>query len=308
MPPVIITLDSATRVFGARATAVRAVDGISLEIGPGVTAVVGPNGAGKTTLLGLILGFLRPSSGSVAIDGRPPRRWIREHGAASLPERFRLPDAWTVRASLAALARLEGHPEPEAGARVDAVLDRLGLEDYADRRVGTLSRGLNQRVGLAQALLADRDLVVLDEPTEGLDPLWRVRFREIVAGLSAAGRTVLVASHELPEVERIADRVVVLREGRVQEVVDLATEAEGPVVYRLHVRADDDALQDAFPGFRRDAEAVLVTVSDARELSDRLAALLARGATVRVVAPAGAGLEDRVRRDAADAGGEEGPG
>ncbi|MBW3552851.1 MAG: ABC transporter ATP-binding protein [Gemmatimonadetes bacterium] len=303
----MIQLDGVTRVYGTRAAPVRAVDGISLEIGPGVTAVVGPNGAGKTTLLGLILGFLRPGEGSVTLGGRAPRRWIRKNGAAYLPERFVLPPEWTVGPALRGLARLEGFGLDEAASRVAATLDRLGLAEHENRAIGTLSRGMNQRLGLAQALLADRELIVLDEPTEGLDPLWRVRLREIVADLRAAGRTVLLASHELPEIERVADRVVVLRNGRIQEIVELAANAAGPVAYRLDVTADDDALRDAFPDARRDGDAVVVTVSDARELSDRLAALLARGATLRAVRPAGAELEERVRR-AGGAEADPGPG
>lgn len=292
----MIALDNLTRTYGARATTVRAVDGISLEIGAGVTAVVGPNGAGKTTLLGLILGFLRPTDGSVRIAGRAPRRWIRAHGAAYLPERFQLPPEWPVDAALRSLARLDGLGSDDAATRVPATLDQLGLAEYRHRPIGTLSRGLNQRVGLAQALLADRELVVLDEPTEGLDPLWRVRFREIVAALRDAGRTVLLASHELPEVERVADRAVVLRDGGVQEVVELAGAGTGPLRYRLDVAADDVALAAAFPAAERTDAGVVVAVADARELSDRLAALIERGGTVRAVIPEGARLEERVRR------------
>ncbi|HUG40337.1 MAG TPA: ABC transporter ATP-binding protein [Longimicrobiales bacterium] len=295
----MIQLENLTRVYGTRAAPVRAVDGISLGIDPGVTAVVGPNGAGKTTLLGLILGFLRPTAGTVTLAGRPPRRWIRRHGAAYLPERFRLPAEWTVAGALRALARLDGLGPDAAGPRVRDTLERLGLTDYEGRALGTLSRGLNQRLGLAQALLAGRDLVVLDEPTEGLDPLWRVRFREIVSELREAGRTVLLASHELPEVERIADRVVLLRDGRVQEVVGLAAIGAGPVRYRLDVDAPDAALREAFPGAEPGPDGIIVTVADARELSDRLAALLAAGGVVRSVTPAGAGLEERVRRGSA---------
>ena len=291
----MIELQDVTRVYGARAARVRALDGITLAIGPGVTAVVGPNGAGKTTLLGLILGFLKPTGGTLTIGGRAPRQWIRDHGAAHLPERFRLPPEWTVGGALRGLAGLDGIPPAEAGDRVRATLDRLGLADHERRPIGALSRGMNQRLGLAQALLADRALVVLDEPTEGLDPLWRVRFREIVADLAREERTVVLASHELPEVERIADRVILLREGRVQEVVELRGASDGPLRFTLDVDADDDALRAAFPGFRRDEGRVVVTVADARELSDRLAALLSRGATLRAVAPAGAGLEERVR-------------
>jgi ABC-2 type transport system ATP-binding protein len=300
MPPghghgPMIQLDSLSKTYGSRARAVHALRDVSLSLEPGIWAVVGPNGAGKTTLLGLVLGFLRPSSGSVTVDGDPPRHWLRRHGAGYLPERFRVPPQWPVRSALRALARLDGGAAADADRRVDAALDRLGLADHADRAVGTLSRGLGQRLGLAQALLADRRLVVLDEPTEGLDPLWRVRFREIVADLRGGDRTVLLASHELAEVERIADRVIILDDGRVADVVDARERAGGPLRYRLVVDATDQALAAAFPAAERVDYGVVVTVADAGELSHRLAALLDAGATVREVTPFAGDLETRVR-------------
>ncbi len=185
------------KTYGSRARAVTALRDVSLELGPGVWGVVGPNGAGKTTLLGLVLGFLHPSVGTVRIDGDSPRHYLRRHGAAYLPERFRLPPEWPVRAALRSLARLDGLGPRDAPARVDVAIERMGLASHADRPMGTLSRGLNQRVGLAQALATDRPLVVLDEPTEGLDPLWRIRFREAMGKLRGPDRVILLASHEL---------------------------------------------------------------------------------------------------------------
>src|SRR5690606_11890781 len=184
------------------------LDDVTLSVPPGgVGGIVGPNGAGKTTLFGLILGFIHPTKGRVRVDRLEPRRYLRRHGAAYLPERFRLPPEWTVGDALLALAGLEGLKGASAKERVAAAMERFGLEPHAKKPVGALSRGLNQRLGLAQALLADRRLVVLDEPTEGLDPLWRIRFRDAVAELRGAERTILVASHDLAEVERIADKV-----------------------------------------------------------------------------------------------------
>ncbi len=210
--------------------------------------VVGPNGAGKTTLFGLLLGFLRPTEGTVRIDGLEPRRYLRREGAAYLPERFRLPPEWMVGAALRALADLEGLRRPQARARVAALLERFDLAGHATRPIGALSRGLCQRLGLAQALIAERPLVVLDEPTEGLDPLWRVRFRDLVDELRAAGRTVLIASHDLAEVERLARRVVLLEGGRVKEIFEVARLAGGPLAYRLELAAPSSAVAAAFPG------------------------------------------------------------
>jgi ABC-2 type transport system ATP-binding protein len=295
----MIRLENLGKSYGTRTRPVHALRDASLEIGPGVWAVVGPNGAGKSTLLGLVLGFLRPSTGAVTLEGMSPRRYLRRHGAAFLPERFRLPPEWPVRAALRTLARLEGTagsaPGEDARTRADAAIARLGLEEHADKTMGALSRGLNQRVGLAQALLADRPLVVLDEPTEGLDPLWRVRFRDLVAELRAAGRTVLLASHELGEIERVADRAIVLEDGRIRDVLDVQGPAGPATRYRLDVDAPAHALDLAFPGAEASGRAVTVTVADPAELSHRLAALLDAGGVVRSVVPE-TGLEERVRQ------------
>jgi ABC-2 type transport system ATP-binding protein len=295
----MIEIELLGKTFGTRRQPVHALRDVSLSIGPGVWAVVGPNGAGKSTLFALLLGFLRPTSGAVTIDGVSPRRYLRRQGAAYLPERFRLPPEWPVGVAIRALARLEGVPTDQANDRADAALERFGLEDHADKAVGALSRGLNQRLGLAQTLLTDRDLVVLDEPTEGLDPLWRVRFRDLVAGLRAAGRTVLLASHELAEVERLADRVILLEAGQVKEILDVRGAQEPATRYRLDVDADPDAMAMAFPDADLTVRPVMVTVADAAELSHRLAALLQAGGIVRAVSPEG-GLEDRIRRTLQD--------
>jgi len=274
----------------------------------GVLGVVGPNGAGKTTLFSLLLGFLRPSAGTVEVDGLPPRRYARERGFAYLPERFDLPHGWPVRRALLALARLDGHGKAGAVAAADAALERFALDDVADRRLGELSRGMLQRVGLAQASLSRGRVVVLDEPTQGLDPLWRIRLRGWIAELRSDGRTVLLASHELDEVERLADRVLLLRDGAVRELVE-APRSEAGRVYRLEVRADESLLRAAFPdaapiggggggdgGGDDDGGAWRVTASDDADLSRRLAALIDGGGVVGAVVPAEQRLEERVRR------------
>ncbi|HEX6939837.1 MAG TPA: ABC transporter ATP-binding protein [Longimicrobiales bacterium] len=332
----MIELDDVTRIYpaapGRGRTDTTALSHVTLSIPEGgVWGVVGPNGAGKTTLFGLILGFLYPTEGTVRIGGLEPRRYLRRHGAAYLPERFRLPPEWTLGAALRALAGLEGVKGPAARERVAALLERFDLAPHAAKPIGALSRGLHQRLGLAQALLADRPLVVLDEPTEGLDPLWRIRFRDLIAELRDAGRTILIASHDLAEVERLADRVVLLEAGRVREVFDVARAAGGPLAYRLTLAAPSPAVAETFPGaveapagdggraipaggdpatarppaagagpapaaVPAGATSYLIEVSDATELSARLAALLDIGAVIAAVTPAAERLEERVRR------------
>jgi ABC-2 type transport system ATP-binding protein len=287
---VLIELRGAGKRYGRR-PGVEALQPTTLTAGGEVCAVVGPNGAGKSTLLGLALGFLRPTAGEVLLDGDPPRERHRAGGVAYLPERFTLSPAWSARRALRGFAALDG--EPDGAGRVAAVLERLGLEDVADRPVGELSRGTVQRVGLAQAWLAPGRLLVLDEPTEGLDPLWRLRLRELIAERRAAGATVLIASHDLAEIERVADRVVLLEGGRVREVLSARAPAGGGE-YRLELVQGGEHVLQAFPGARPEGEqGFRVTVADAAELSARLAALLARGAVLREVRPIA--LEERIR-------------
>jgi ABC-2 type transport system ATP-binding protein len=217
----MIRLDAVRKDYGARwrpGRRVRALDGVTLEVAAGsALGVIGVNGAGKSTLLRMLLGYIDASAGRVEIGGMPPREYAEREGVAYLPERVAIPAGWTVRGALEAYAMLDGLGG-EAVERVNRALARLGLEALSDRRVGALSKGNLQRLGIAQMLLSPRKLMVLDEPTDGLDPVWVAELRTIVAEWRAAepGRVVVIASHNLPEVEKLAERVVVLHTGRVR--------------------------------------------------------------------------------------------
>lgn len=290
----MIELEGVGRVYGRGRRQVAALRDVSLRVEAGtVVAVVGPNGAGKSTLFALALGFVGPTAGRVTIEGADPRVWIRERGVGYLPERFGLPADWPVGRALRALAALEAR---DAGAAANAALARWGLEEVSGREVGSLSRGTLQRVGLAQATLAEHALVVLDEPSEGLDPLWRIRLRDELKRLRAAGATVLLASHDLEEVERVADRVVLLDRGQVVETVEQAQGADMGE-WRLRLGAAFD-VGSAFPDAVAEADGreYRVRAEGGPDLSARLAALLAQGAVIESVTPETAGLEARVRR------------
>jgi ABC-2 type transport system ATP-binding protein len=280
----MIELDQVSKSFrtapspNRNAKVVQALRDVSLTVTKGsAVGVVGPNGAGKSTLFGVLLGFLRPTT----------------RGAGYLPERFMLPGRWLVRDGLIALARLESLAE--AVARADALLERFDLAVHGDKTVDALSRGLLQRLGLAQALLAARDLIVLDEPTEGLDPIWRLRLRELIAELRSEGRTLLIASHELNEIERFVDEAIVLENGAVRETIATARAADAARVYRIALREPLPASALIFPDARIDAsDRVLhVTIADTADLSARLAALLEQGAVIESVTPADS-LEQKV--------------
>jgi ABC-type multidrug transport system ATPase subunit len=299
---VDVTKEYGGRIARARGRTVRALDGVSLEVPPGTSlGIVGPNGAGKSTLIRLLLGYLRPTSGEVALEGEPPRAYVERHGVAYVPEVVAIPRHWTARFALhayAALGEVESHHE-----KADAALAKLGLEEMADRRVSALSKGTLQRLGIAQALLGNRSIMVLDEPTSGLDPEWIARLRDIVAEWRAADprRVVVIASHDLDELERTAERVAVLQSGKVREVIDLRASAARVPAWRLEVEPTpgaEEAVRAVFPGALPEEGPPLafhVEAGDAPEMNRRVAALMERGVTVRAWTPERETLEERYR-------------
>ncbi|HXE56460.1 MAG TPA: ABC transporter ATP-binding protein [Gemmatimonadales bacterium] len=280
-----------------RRRAVRALDDLTLTVERGeVLGIAGPNGAGKSTLLSLLLGFLRPTAGSVRIADREPRAYVEAHGVAYLPEAPALPPRWTVEATLRRSAALGGLPPAAARERAAAALAELELEGVRARPLRQLSKGTLQRVGLAQVLVAGSELVVLDEPTHGLDPLWTRRFRDLVRTLRHPTRAILVASHNLDELERIADRVAIFHQGRLERVVARGG-ASHVGDYRLVLAAAEPAPAELFP----DARPVTGRPGEFRvrgepaELSRRLGALIARGAVVLAFHPEESRLEAEFR-------------
>ena len=318
----MIVFDNVSKRYGSptRDSATVALAGLTLNVTAGsITAVVGPNGAGKSTLLGLVLGFLRQTTGSVLIAGAGPRAWVRHNGAGYLPERFAPPPEWRVDRTLRAFARLDGLGKTAARRVAGEAVERFGLSLHAGRNVGTLSRGLLQRLGLAQATLVPRDLVVLDEPTESLDPPGRALFRDTVANLREAGSTVLIASHDLAELERVADRAFVLDSGRLRESIELRTPTDrrawvialaSPLHTVIEIFPDAVILDSPLPANQAAMPSIstasgddtshgvryAVTVRDAPDLTARLATLISAGAIINGVSPASPSLEDRLRQ------------
>jgi ABC-2 type transport system ATP-binding protein len=206
----VIVAEQLTKRFGGRT----AVDAVSFTVAPGeVVGFLGPNGAGKTTTLRLLAGVLSPSAGRAVVDGhdvaREPLAARRRLGYA--PERPALHPEMTVARFLAFVAGMKDADHRRAPARA---IEQVGLTNVADRRIGTLSKGFQQRVGLAQALLGDPPALLLDEPTVGLDPEQSAETRRLIRTLASTS-AVLVSSHALAEVEQLCDRVVILHRGRV---------------------------------------------------------------------------------------------
>ncbi len=225
--------------FGA-GVAVRALDGVSFTVERGETlGIIGPNGAGKTTLLGCLLGYLRPDSGRIDVDGHAPDDLEVRAVTGYLPERLVL-DRWMTGLEFLryhhALAKL---PPGSRTADCAAVLERVGLDRAAGlQRIGRYSRGMLQRLGLAQALLGAPQLLYLDEPISGVDPAGIVLFRRLLSDLARTGVTILVNSHQLSEVERVCTRVVFVKSGRLEAMDTVRAGAAHARVLRVRMAAN----------------------------------------------------------------------
>ena len=241
-----VELIGVTKQFGGR----RALSNVGLTLPEGsALGLLGPNGAGKTTVLRLILGLASPTEGQVLLQGRDPFSAQAREGVGYLPERLLLPPRITARAFLAFHAQLAGVSPDAVDREIAQVTEQTGIASRLSEPMSTLSKGLAQRVGFAQAFLGSPRVLLLDEPSSGLDPIGMREVREWVRAARDRGCSVLLSSHLLSEVERLCDRVAILHEGQVVE------EGETSQVVR-----DGEALEDAFVRLIRGE-------SDSREVS-----------------------------------------
>ena len=283
----------------------RALDNVSLAVKPGEAfGIIGPNGAGKTTLLGCLLGFLRPDSGRIALDGHAPDDLAVRRVTGYLPERLVL-DRWMT--GLEFLAYHHALAGLAAARRRDdaaAALARVGLAPEAGgQTIRRYSRGMLQRLGLAQALLGTPRYLFLDEPISGIDPAGVMLFRQLLTELRASGATLIVNSHQLDEVERICDRVAFVKGGQVQSIETVEAGADSTRVLAVRWSAGSDPASvepDRLGVLAAGAGAQLVevkppgarfSVADDDAAANLLQTLLAAGVRVTEAAPEGGRLE-----------------
>jgi ABC-2 type transport system ATP-binding protein len=240
------------RDFGAKV----AVEDLSLSLRQGeVFGFLGPNGAGKTTSLKMLLGLVAPTAGRARVLGAPLGDRATRGRLGFLPEHFRFHDWLSGREFLDFHGRLCGMDRARRARRIDALLERVDLVDAAPRRLREYSKGMLQRIGLAQALLHEPALVFLDEPTSGLDPLGRLLVRDIIRELRTQGVTVFLNSHLLGEVEATCDRVVFVKAGRTVHELTLAEEASAAFQVALRLGVHDGAVLEGLARFGRDVQA-----------------------------------------------------
>lgn len=223
-----------------------AVDDLNLTIPSGeVYGLLGPNGSGKTTTILMLLGLTEPTAGQVRVLGDDPSRnpLAVKRQVGYLPDSVGFYDELSARENLRYTAQLNGFARDDAETRIDEVLTRMGLRDVATRRVGAYSRGMRQRLGLADVLLKRPQVAILDEPTMGLDPEGALEFLDMIRGLKADGITVLLASHLLHQVQAVCDRVGLFHQGRIvlEGTVDALSERVLGGAYRIHLEVDGQA-------------------------------------------------------------------
>jgi len=299
-PAIVIEFKNVGKTYKSLlGNSVKAVEEFSLVVAQGeILGIAGPNGAGKTTLIAMLLGYLRPTTGSVEIDGVPARNYVERNGIGYLSELVAIPPKWRAYTALVRYATLAGIPDAEIHGRVEFVIDLLGLAEHRDKKIKALSKGNLQRVGLAQALLREEKILVLDEPTHGLDPVWTQRFRDIVDGLRRPERTILIASHNLDELQRLADRVAIIDHGRLQRLVSTGYESAAPATtrFRIAVARGHDLVRSAFPQAEEAGRDEFdITVQSIEELNSMLANLIAQGVLVAGVVPEHSVLEQQFR-------------
>ena len=297
---VVIELANVSKTYKSiLGRAVKAVEDFSLSVNAGeVFGIAGPNGAGKSTLIGMMLGFLNPTSGSITLGGQTPRAYVEQNGVGYLSELVAIPPQWRAGAALARFAILSGVEGREVPEVVDRAVARLGIEEHRDKKIKALSKGNLQRVGIAQAIAQTADIYIFDEPTHGLDPVWTQRFREIVSELRSPDRVILIASHNLDELQRLADRVAIIDHGRLQRIV--STKMSGDDLesssYRIVAAKNGELLRTAFPeAIELGPGEFEVRAVSLETLNKRLAQVMAEGLVVSSVNPSHSALERQFR-------------
>ena len=282
---------------------VKALAGIDLAVQPGeLFGLLGPNGAGKTTTVKILLGLTHATAGSASLLGKPVGDPESRRRVGYLPEGHRFPGYLTARQTLSIFGRMSGVPSRTLAPRIKDLLSRVKLSDWVDVKVKRFSKGMTQRLGLAAALVHDPEVLLLDEPTDGVDPVGRREIRDLLKAEAAKGRAILLNSHLLSEIELTCDRVAVLRSGRVaamgtiEELTKRNEEKSSSNGYRFVASPLSEELIADFRALGAGAERVnghvRLTARNVAHLNQLVDATRARGALLTELTPEKSTLED----------------
>ncbi len=294
----VIAASSLSKIYSPRSShAVRALDGVSLDVHPGeIFGLLGPNGSGKTTFIKLLLGIAFPTSGSGTVLGRPLGSTEAKTRIGYLPENHRYPPYLNGEQILRFFGKLTGLEPRKLENRIDEVLKLVGMEQWRKVKFRKYSKGMMQRIGLAQALLNQPEVIFLDEPTDGVDPLGRKEIRELIKHLRDNGTTVFINSHLLSEVEMISDRVGILHKGKLirEGTVSSLTKAgdQWEITAHGNVASVEMELQARSLHFQIEQDRITVTVPDLQEANSVSDLLRSRGMLIEGMQQKKHSLED----------------
>lgn len=304
-----IDLFDVAKTYGRRVQALR---GVAMRVEPGeIFGLLGPNGAGKSTLVKILMTVIRPTRAGGTLLGRPIGHKPTLGRVGYLPEHLRFPAYLTGRQAVDFFAALAKVDRRTRRRRSGELLDLVGMTPSADRKLGTYSKGMQQRIGLAQALVNEPDLVVLDEPTDGLDPVGRREVREILVRIRDQGKTVFLNSHLLGEVERVCDRVAILVAGKIVKQGTIDELTAGSEHYEIEIESglpkDLEAHLPSGEAVELSGWTVRINTGNAAKIQPIIDALRGQGLVIHAVRPVRQSLEDffiQVVSDAGDAGRE----
>lgn len=290
---MIIETSDLTKMYGKKV----GCSEICLSVGEGqIFGFLGPNGAGKSTLVKILVGLLFPTSGTAKILGRPLGDLEARRKTGFLPENFRYQDWLTGEELLSFHASLYGLSAQDKKSRIPAVLEQVGLSGKERQRVGTYSKGMQQRIGLACALLPDPELVFLDEPTSALDPLGRREVRQIILDLRRRGKTVFLNSHLLSEVEMICDQVAIIHKGRIISTGVLEEMLSGAVEVEVQVEAQTPQMLSEFSELSRkmtvDGSRIRLSLNDRKDVGSLAGIVVRNGGRLFSLKAVQGSLED----------------
>ncbi len=270
----IVTVENLTKVYktGLRGTPVTALENFNLSVSEStIFGLLGKNGAGKTTFIKILLGIIFPTGGSVSVLSQDPRNYHVRKKIGYLPENHKIPPFLTGEAFLWHFGKMSGVNEKDLRKKIPELIDLVRLTRWEKKKIRTYSKGMMQRIGLAQALIHDPELLLLDEPTDGIDPVGRKEIRDILVNLKQRNKTIFINSHILSEVELITDRVAIidkgrlLSEGRVEDLTrqgnDYLIKSDGDIRSVLPAGAADEF------GVMTSPEGIIIKVSTEEDLN-----------------------------------------
>ncbi|HVP06542.1 MAG TPA: ABC transporter ATP-binding protein [Candidatus Acidoferrum sp.] len=287
----LIKIQDLTKIYlsGLRKASIVALDRAALEVRQGeIFGLLGPNGAGKTTLVKVLLGVVRATTGQALLNGLPPTNPESRRKVGFLPENHRFPAHLTGLGLLEFSGRLYGFSPEEIESQALPLLQTVGMDRWANVKIRRYSKGMLQRIGLAQAMMGNPDLLILDEPTDGVDPVGKAEIRQVLLKLRGEGKTILLNSHLLSEVESIADRVAILVKGRVVRVDTMEALTVRRSQYEIEAAIGDDVLDIPAEVGRKvfvSTDRLVVELRDENKINDVIDELRRRKIAIHSVKP-----------------------